>query len=325
MRLVTRRTALASIASARSIWARGIPHQVLAFYYGWYANPSISGQWFHWPEGTAHQPALGQYDSHDPRTVELHLGQAKAAGITGLVVSWWKPGDFEDQGLPLVLDTAARVGMKVSLYCETAKPRAAPKPEETAREIVALLEKHGSHPAWLRVGARPVLFVYSRALNELGLGGWASVIAEVKTKYRGGACFIGDAISRDASKVFDGIHSYNPTEQTANLTAAEIREWARRTYPKWVAAARARISCVTVIPGYDDTRLKRPAPRPTTSRNGGETYRVLWEEAIRARPNWILITSWNEWHEGSEIEPSKEFRDRELETTKRYAREFLAG
>jgi hypothetical protein len=44
-----------------------------------------------------------------------------------------------------------------------------------------------------------------------------------------------------------------------------------------------------------------------TERWGGETYRVLWEEAVAAHPDYVLITSWNEWHEGSEIEPSVEY------------------
>ena len=80
---------------------------------------------------------------------------------------------------------------------------------------------------------------------------------------------------------------------------------------------------MTIIPGYDDNKLDREAPRPTTDRHSGETYKVLWEEAIAASPSWILITSWNEWHEGSEIEPSVENGNRALETTARWAPKFV--
>ncbi|MFN3422855.1 MAG: hypothetical protein ACK40X_14170 [Armatimonadota bacterium] len=48
----------------------------------------------------------------------------------------------------------------------------------------------------------------------------------------------------------------------------------------------------------------------------------MWEAAIEANPDWVLITSWNEWHEGSEIEPSVENGDRELKTTAKYALRF---
>ncbi len=313
------------LALSECLLARTYGHQVLAFFYGWYANPDVSGQWAHWPEKTANEPQLGQYDSHDPKVIETQLRQAKAAGITGLIVSWWRKNDFQDQGMPLILDAAARAGLKITIYYEVAKPREAPTPEATEDDLMDILVRYARHPAWLRVGNKPVVFVYSRAVNELHLKGWARVVARVKQRYGSAVCFVGDEISRAAAKVFDGIHSYNPTNETARTSVAEIRAWARSAYPKWVATAGKRISCVTVIPGYDDRKQNRPGKRPTTDRHGGETYRVLWEEAIAAHPDWILITSWNELHEGSEIEPSKENGDRELKATGEFARRFLGG
>jgi hypothetical protein len=318
---MTRRQLLAlAVTIPAGAFARSYNREVLAFYYDWYANPKVSGEWAHWPEGTAHQPLQGRYDSHDGKVVEQQLDEMKSAGITGLIVSWWRRGDFQDQGMPLVLATAGRIGLKVSLYYETAKPRQAPTPKATADDLLDVMARYGNHPAWLRVRNKPVVFVYSRSLNELRLSGWVEVITRVNRRYRGGVFFVGDEISKASAKVFDGIHSYNPTSQTANMTIDQIRAWAHVTYPKWVAAAGKRISSVTVIPGYDDTKLDRAVPRPTTSRYGGETYRVLWEEAIAANPDWVLITSWNEWHEGSEIEPSKENGDRELKATGELAR-----
>jgi hypothetical protein len=55
----------------------------------------------------------------------------------------------------------------------------------------------------------------------------------------------------------------------------------------------------------------------------GQTYRTLWEEAVKANPDWIVITSWNEWPEGTEIEPSVEFGDKYLRITEEYAKPFL--
>jgi hypothetical protein len=81
---------------------------------------------------------------------------------------------------------------------------------------------------------------------------------------------------------------------------------------------------VTVIPGYDDRNTGRPPPRPVTDHWGGETYRGLWQEAIGAVPDCILITSWNEWHEGSELEPSVEDGSPILDETTTFSREFLA-
>ena len=126
--------------------------------------------------------------------------------------------------------------------------------------------------------------------------------------------------------VFDGANTYNITGQTQHKTPPQIREWAHSAYPKMVAAAGpGKISTVTVIPGYDDSKLGRPPPRPVTDRWEGETYRALWQEAIAAAPDYVLITSWNEWHEGSEIEPSVEYGSVMLNDTAVFAREFLAG
>ncbi len=83
-----------------------------------------------------------------------------------------------------------------------------------------------------------------------------------------------------------------------------------------------RISMATVIPGYDDTK-ERPSGF-AVERQDGALYETLWQVAIAADPDWVLITSWNEWHEGTEIEPSDEHGDLYLELTAKFAAQFKA-
>jgi glycoprotein endo-alpha-1,2-mannosidase len=310
--------------------AAPVPKQVLAFYYPWYGNPETSGRWVHWSDvdevnqtigNATHYPTLGAYDSHDPDLVAQHVSRACEIGLAGFIVSWWGPSSFEDQAVPLLLDTALQCGLQITVYFETVRG-STPTPDSALTDVLYLLQQYANHPAWLRVADKPVIFVYSRAVGQIGLDGWQQVIDQTNQQYPGGALFIGDRISAAAAQVFDGIHTYNPTGQTAHKTPDEIRLWAQTTFPQWIATAGDRISCVTIIPGYDDSKLGRPDPRPITDRWDGDTYRVLWEEAIAADPNWILITSWNEWHEGSEIEPSIENQERELETTAEFAPGF---
>jgi glycoprotein endo-alpha-1,2-mannosidase len=311
-----------------------VPRQVLAFYYGWYGNPQVSGNWVHWEKvdesgkqigSSTHFPRLGAYDSHDPKLIEQHCRWAKEAGLTGFIVSWWRQDDFHDRGLPLMLDAAEKAGLKVTIYFEVVNSRGGLKAEDAAKDVLYLLEKYSRHPAWLKVSGKPVLFVYGRVVGQLKLDGCLQLITEVNQKFPGGAVFVGDQISPKAARLFDGIHTYNPTGSTAGKSEAEIRTWARATYPQWVRTAGTnRIACVTVIPGYDDSKLGRPNPRPNTDRHSGGTYRALWEEAIAANPDWVLVTSWNEWHEGSEIEPSVENGDREHQATKPFAAKFLS-
>jgi glycoprotein endo-alpha-1,2-mannosidase len=307
--------------------------QVLAFYYGWYGRQSASDPWVHWAGvdqaagrigNSAHYPTLGAYDSHDPQLIEQHCLWAKAAGITGFIVSWWAQGDFQDRGMPLLLDAARRSGLSISVYFEQVRPTNAPTPDGAIEAILYVLERYGHDAAWLKVDGKPVLFVYGRAVGQLKLEGWQTVVAQVNQRYPAGAVFIGDGISAESARTFDGIHTYNPTIFTARKSVAEIRDWARSTFVRWIEIAGTdRIACVTVIAGYDDSTQGRSPPRPVTDRHDGETYRVMWEAAIAANPDWVLICSWNEWHEGSEIEPSAENGARELETTAAFAPTFL--
>ena len=307
-----------------------VPRLVLAFYYGWYATPEVSGRWSHWSDvdlearrlsDSANFPATGPYDSHDPEVIARHCREAKRAGLDGLIATWWHPGDFHDRGFPLLLDAAAEEDLDVSAYFEVVPSRTR---EQALAMCSELLRAHASHPAWLRVDGSPVLFVYGRAVENIGLDGWSWVNARLNAELEDGVVLIGDRISAGAARVFHGIHTYNVTGSTAGQSLELMDDWARRFYGGHAAIAGGRIACATVIPGYDDTKLGREGERPTTLRHGGRTYATLWEAALASELDWVLITSFNEWHEGSEIEPSVENGERELAATAGFAERFRA-
>jgi hypothetical protein len=111
----------------RVVRAAGVASEVLAFYYGWYGNPQVSGQLRHWKnvdpvnkrvENAADFPACGAYDSHDLAVIDRQAQAARAAGITGFIASWWGRDSFEDQGMPLLLAAAGKHGLSVSAYYE---------------------------------------------------------------------------------------------------------------------------------------------------------------------------------------------------------------
>lgn len=49
----------------------------------------------------------------------------------------------------------------------------------------------------------------------------------------------------------------------------------------------------------------------------GKTYAETLERALKSRPPLIQLASWNDWGEGTQIEPSVEFGYRDLEVTQR--------
>jgi hypothetical protein len=311
-----------------------VARMVLAFYYPWYGNPKVaggSGRLFHWDRFDEEQrqivsstqyPSLGPYDSHDRKLIAQHCRWAKQANVHGFIVSWWGQGTFEDQALSRILDGCKEAGLKATIYYETvSKPQ---KEDSAIKDVLWLLEKYAGHPAWLRVQGKPVLFVYGRALDEIGLDAWKSVIAEVNGQHEPGAIFIGDRLDAAAARVFHGIHTYNPAGSLQAKSLEQVRQWAKQNYAASVATAKThqRISTITLIPGYDDTKIRKPGLR--VERMNGDSYRTQWQEAIAADPHWVLITSWNEWHEGSEIEPSVEFGDQYLRLTSELSARFQA-
>jgi len=312
-----------------------VPRMVLAFYYPWYGNPAAepgSGRWYHWENvdeaaktiGTStHYPSLGPYDSHDPAVIAQHCQWAKQSGVDGFIASWWGHGGFEDKAMPALLDACGATGLKATAYYEVVPDP--PTPATAATDILRLLKQYAHHPSWLKVEGKPVLFIYSRAVDQLGLTGWLEVSAKLENSYPGSVVLIGDKVSRQAALVFDGLHTYATAGQLRRNDAAQIADWAGETYPKWVSTADrlGRVSTVTVMPGYDDTKIRKPGT--LAKRLDGRSYEVQGKAALKANPDWVLITSWNEWHEGSEIEPSVEFGHTYLKLTAEFAKRFKAS
>ena len=79
---------------------------------------------------------------------------------------------------------------------------------------------------------------------------------------------------------------------------------ANEVEPLLCSEARARhlLCAPSVGPGYDARRGSGdPVVKP---RRHGATYDAMWRAAITAHADRITITSYNEWHEGTQIEPA---------------------
>lgn len=308
--------------------------RVMAFYYPWYGVPDGPGgadKTVHWGridaekkdiEASTHYPELGAYDSHDPKVIDRHCRWAKEAGIDTFIVSWWGHNDYTDRAMEKILDGCQRHGLTACIYYETVpQPQT---PQSAADDIIRVLKKYGGHPAHLKVGGRPVVFIYGRTLQELGLTDWLKAIEIINKGYEKGVTAIGDQFSIESARIFDGVHTYNTAGDLRGMGPAEVRKWASETYQSWVQLAdqASKISAITVIPGYDDTKIRTPGL--AVERYDGELYRVQWDEAIKADPHWVLVTSFNEWHEGSEIEPSLQYKAKYIDITAEYSRRFKA-
>ncbi len=310
-----------------------VPREVLAAYYVWYGRPGREG----WEKvnrekreiaNTPQYPVHGPYSSHDPTVIDSHIDLAKANGITGFAVSWWGTGEWEswvEQAFPLLLERAAKKDFKIAIYWEQAPGEGQFQIDRAVGELSYALLRHGKSQAYLRVDGKPVIVGYNRVLHQVPLESWPEIIRRTRAQ-AGDFVLVMDGYLETCANLFDGVHLYTFADKIPSLNPDELRVWATHHYSTAVQLARqhGRISCVTVIPGHDITKVHQGGGFKVERRDG-QAYRILWEEAIKSKPDWVLITSWNEWYEGSEIEPSMEFGDKYAKLTGEFAPRFVAS
>ncbi len=284
-----------------------IPPQVLAFYYPWYGSGDF------WPDSCAETPLLGNYTSSNQSVISTHLQWAKDANITGFICSWWGPGENTDNNFAKLLATAAtfpECRINLSVYYETYG-----RPEQQIKdEFQYLIETYGTHPCFLNINGVPVIFVYNAGSVQIPV--WARVFQYLESAGLH-AYFIADTMDPNYFWLFSGVHTYNPVMLLLqNIDLAGI-------YRSGVHLANQYqlLHCATVMAGYDDRKIRNPGMY--LPRNSGTTYEATWQAAVASGTDWVLITTFNEWWEGTAIEPSVNYSHSYLDLTQQFASVFL--
>jgi hypothetical protein len=311
---------------------------ILAFYYPWYGTSyGPSKIWFHW-EGisqdsianAAHYPLLGIYDSQDEKLIEAHILLAKNAGIDGFIVSWWGINSFEDKSLEKIIKIAERYDFKISIYYESYRPWNPLKINEVINELSYVITKYSKSPIFLKVDERPVIFIYAIESHERKPEFWLQVRRSLEEKVNA-TYLIGDTKNPEYLHVFDGFHTYIELNQDdmkntyifynnsmkVGLIGQDFSETIAILKSGNPIKIQEKILFYTIIPGYDDRKIRSPGNY--IDRADGEIYRAFWRDALESGARHILITSWNELHEGTEIEPTREYVFLFLDITREYA------
>jgi hypothetical protein len=253
------------------------------FYYPWYGTPQRDGGYLHWDQGgrippldlaTSYYPARGPYSGSDPAVVAAQMREIAGAGIREVVSSWWGWGSMEDQRLPMIVSMAHRQGLEVAVQIE-------PYPGRSTLSV-------GAGIAHL-LGLGITRFYVYRPFDGIGEADWAALLAPLH-----GVQVLGQTanVSRARAAHFAGIYTY------------DIVTYGPTTFGRLCATAhQAGLLCdPSVGPGYD--ALRATGDTHVRQRRDGATYDAMWQGAIRAGADRITITSYNEWHEGTQIEPA---------------------
>jgi len=241
---------------------------------------------------------------------------AKAAGIDGFLSSWGGLGFMEEEILPKILSIAERLNFKITIYYESQRGAYQLTPQEIVDELDYIVRTYSASDAFLKVDGVPVIFIYAINAYERSASFWREVTENLETSV-GQIFLVGDLTEEKHSSYFDGIHWYPVfTLESAqdvydrytnhmgvgakNIDWSEAVELIQQgeTLP-----LRQRYLAFTIGPGYDMRNLGYP---DYMDRRDGQAYTEYWQEALSCDPDGVLITSWNEWWEGTEIEPSTE-------------------
>jgi len=98
-------------------------------------------------------------------------------------------------------------------------------------------------------------------------------------------------------------------------------KFARLVRAKAAALGAPKVYVATVMPGYDDRKTGR-GNAFAVGREDGAYYARSWQAAIGSAPVWVVITSFNEWPEGTYIEPSQAYGNLFLDLTAQWSAAF---
>jgi hypothetical protein len=318
--------------------------KLMAHYMPWHQSKPVSGQWgWHWtmnhydPELidesgrrqiASHQyPVVGPYDSTDLDLLYYHFLLMKVAGIDGVIIDWYGAADVFDyaginRATGLAIEAAERFGLEYAICYEDRTLRARVDagritPEEAAdraQDDMRYLAAHWlSRPGHLRIDGRPVLLVFGP--EYLSDAQWQSVLDDMPSN----PAFITLHQRREPA---DGLYAWPPMWASENgvLTPERLAVYFERYAER---AADSTYSIPAAFPGFHDIYAEAGAQEShgVLHHRDGATFDETLAVAMSSGTEIVQLVTWNDFGEGTAIEPTREFGYRYLERVQAAVRE----
>jgi hypothetical protein len=234
----------------------------------------------------------------------------RQAGVEVAVSSWWGKDDSTDVALKNILAAQPQSSypdLKWAIYYELEKGN--PDSTKIFNDWSYVLSTLGSNPNYARVDGKPVIFVYGAPCSPPGVNRYADakhmlnaagyypyISADI------GPCWSDDYNDHTSLYTYDAVHFYPPGLLkgykwcTSSATSDSPRGDTCNVSPGYWDAYRP----------YDFIAQNSYLPRDQVSYRdslSGIAGNILGSSSAA---RWVTIVSWNEWHEGSQIEPGGE-------------------
>jgi hypothetical protein len=242
-----------------------------AFYYPWF--PEAWNQKGVDPY-TVYHPELGTYDSSNAALVSKQIAAMQYGQIQAGIASWWGRGSATDSRIHTLLSAAAGTGFLWALYYEP-EAQGDPTAARIAADIAYIKAAYANDPSYLRIDGRFVIFVYTDAKDGCGtLDRWAP--ARAAGAYVVMRVFPG--YTKCANQP-DGWHQYAPAQMLSDVRGQSF----------------------SISPGFH-----KVGEAPRLDRDLAAWYADILA-MVQSHEPWQLVTTFNEWGEGTAVEDAQEW------------------
>jgi len=323
------------------VHAAGPDTLVGAYYYPWYTSSNFhvgGGQatgsttvGYHL-EPTQVLPALGWYDQDNAGVISQHYDWARHAGIDFFVCSYWGSGSSTDNCIRnRMFNNPDRGDIKLCVFLEPRITPAGNDPDhpedditdtEIALQTYYICDNYFDHPSYLYLDGKPVIFIYiTRSMTSAELTMCLDTIRSAAA-FKGYDVYIaGDEVWKSPGgssgprvSQMDGITNYDVygnNSSTPFVTDSVLNTWqSRNTAWKNLADIYGTDLIPAISPGYNDRTVRLESDHAACSRklnNESNEFGTLFSgmiDRLETDVGMIMINSWNEWHEDTQIEPT---------------------
>ena len=322
------------------------PKVVLAHYMPWYASKPVSGRWgWHWtmnhfdPErrveggrrevASHYYPLVGAYDSNDAHLLEYQVLLMKFAGLDGVIVDWYGVRDYFDyaelhRNTAHLIEYLQKADLRFALCYEDQSIKHmvaggvldADQAVGHGREVMGWLQENWfGLDAYVKVGRRPLLLVFGPQYFKGGE--WPGLFEGLPQR----PYFY--SLNR-AVPGAEGFFGWPPVHGGRTVAPAAWGQYLDQVY----AQGEDEYAVVgTVFPKFHDIYQQAGLHESYgyLDDGGGTVFEQTLQRAWESGARLIQLITWNDFGEGTVIEPTEEFGYRYLEALQRRRRQEMGA
>jgi hypothetical protein len=305
-----------------------IDYNVGVHYYPWYYDDFHGGRYLRERLMPKQRPMLGEYNDRRLAIIGQHLSWSREVGIDFWSASWWGPGSREDTTLLTHIFQHPKLkDFKIAILYETVgRTQNFSDYSKLRPDIRYLARNYFSRDNYLKIDGRPVVIIYlTRVLSSRGtLHNSLAAMRQAAASLGFQLYIIGDQVfgSRLSSQAdvgaLDAIINYDvygSMQATGYAGQGKVDSYYGHQ-ARWKALADSVGTdyAPAVTPGFNDKAVREghnPVSRQLTEDDEfGSLFRAMLQGAKPLTDpdlgHMIFVTSWNEWHEDTQIEPVDE-------------------